>query len=334
MAETGRNKLISIIVPVYNAQDYLRRCVNSILSQTYRDIEVILIDDGSTDKSGGICDTFALLDERAKVFHIPNCGVSSARNLGISKAKGEWITFIDSDDWLNKDALETLSQRWDTDMVVGDFTISHREKRYLCENDWHMITGDLIGYLTNYLKRPSGYSMFVYVWGRLFKTSIIKTNFIRFNTQLKIFEDTLFLMDYLCHCNSVQYVRKHVYNFYVNEHPSSERNIYLDPLRFKTATSAVCYYLIKHGINTIPLAGQANVSFAIRQMIRYFSLDACCDKKQIRELIKTIVNDYDIQRGLKYFKPREGDSKLIPLLMKWKLITPLMWACKARAKCQ
>jgi len=325
--------MISVIIPIYNAQDYLGRCINSVLSQTYMDIEVILIDDGSTDKSGDMCDTFEALDSRVKVFHVKNGGPSVVRNYGIDKAKGEWITFVDADDWLAPDALENLSNR-QADMVIGDFIISHRPARFLCNDDWHMISGDIVGYLTNYLKRPSGYSMFVYVWGRLFKTSIIKTNFIRFNTKLRIFEDSLFLMDYLRHCNSVQYVRKHVYNFYVNQHPSSERNIYLDPLRFKTAVSAVCYYLITKGINTIPLAGQANVSFAIRQMVRYFDLDVEADKDKVKQLIKLIVYDDDIQRGLAYYQPAKGDSKVIPLLIKYKLITPLMWACKARAKCQ
>jgi glycosyltransferase involved in cell wall biosynthesis len=325
--------MISVIIPIYNAQDYLGRCINSVLSQTYRDIEVLLVDDGSTDKSGDMCDTFQMLDARVKVFHIQNGGPSAARNYALDKVKGQWVMFVDADDWLYHDALEHLSHRWDnSDMVVGDFTISGRPARFLCNDDYHMISGDLVAYLTAYLKRPSGYSMFVYVWGRLFKTAIIRNYNLYFNEQLRIFEDSLFLMDYLKHCSSVQYVRKYVYNFYVNQHPSSERNIYADPLRFKTATSAVCYYLISRGVNTIPLAGQANVSFAIRQMVRYFDLDMEADKERVKQLIKLIVLDDDIQRGLTYYQPTKGDSKIIPFLMKRKLITPLMWACKRRAK--
>lgn len=99
---------ISVIVPVYKAEKYLRKCVDSILAQTFRDFEVLLVDDGSPDKSGAICDEYAGKDPRVRVFHKENGGVSSARNKGIDEARGEWITFVDADDWLPEDALTAL----------------------------------------------------------------------------------------------------------------------------------------------------------------------------------------------------------------------------------
>ena len=90
--------MISVIVPVYNTEKYLNRCVDSVLSQTYTDFELLLVDDGSTDSSGTICDSYALQDERVRVFHQVNGGVSSARKLGLDNAQGEWVTLIDSDD--------------------------------------------------------------------------------------------------------------------------------------------------------------------------------------------------------------------------------------------
>lgn len=93
---------ISVIVPVYNAEKYLRRCVGSILAQTFTDFELLLVDDGSTDASGAICDEYASADARVRVFHKPNGGVSSARNLGLDNARGEWIAFADADDYLFK----------------------------------------------------------------------------------------------------------------------------------------------------------------------------------------------------------------------------------------
>ncbi|WP_298463161.1 glycosyltransferase family A protein [uncultured Mitsuokella sp.] len=98
--------LISVIVPVYNVEKYLQRCVESIMSQTYKMIEILLVDDGSSDRSGQICDDLALLDKRIRVFHKENGGVSSARNLGIEQASGEYICFVDSDDWLDTDYFE------------------------------------------------------------------------------------------------------------------------------------------------------------------------------------------------------------------------------------
>ena len=99
---------ISVIVPVYNVEKYLPRCIDSILSQTFKDFELLLIDDGSPDNCGKICDEYAAKDRRVRVFHKPNGGVSSARNLGLDKACGEWITFIDSDDYVAVDYLEEL----------------------------------------------------------------------------------------------------------------------------------------------------------------------------------------------------------------------------------
>ena len=95
--------MISVIVPVYKAEKYLRRCIDSILAQTYTDFELLLIDDGSPDRSGEICDEYAKQDSRVRVFHKPNAGVSSARNLGLDNAKGDWITFVDADDYLAPD---------------------------------------------------------------------------------------------------------------------------------------------------------------------------------------------------------------------------------------
>ena len=101
--------LISVIVPVYNAGEYLEKCVNSILNQTFTDFELILVDDGSTDASGSMCDEFAQKDSRVKVIHQSNAGSSAARNVGIKASSGAFLSFVDSDDWLDPDFLEVLS---------------------------------------------------------------------------------------------------------------------------------------------------------------------------------------------------------------------------------
>ena len=98
--------LVSVIVPVYKAEKWLHRCVDSILTQTMEDFELLLIDDGSPDRSGEICDEYAAKDSRVRVFHKENGGVSSARNLGLDNAKGEYICFLDSDDWIDSETLE------------------------------------------------------------------------------------------------------------------------------------------------------------------------------------------------------------------------------------
>ena len=103
---------ISVIVPVYNVEKYLTQCIESILSQTYQEFELLLIDDGSEDNSGSICDHYSNIDSRVHVFHKENGGVSSARNMGIEHAKGEWVCFVDSDDWIDKDTFEYITGLW------------------------------------------------------------------------------------------------------------------------------------------------------------------------------------------------------------------------------
>lgn len=98
--ETDKNDLISIVVPIYNVQDYLERCIQSIISQTYKNIEIILVDDGATDNSGKLCDEYLKKDERIKVIHKENGGLSDARNVGKENANGKYIAFIDSDDYI------------------------------------------------------------------------------------------------------------------------------------------------------------------------------------------------------------------------------------------
>lgn len=115
---------ISVIVPVYGIESYLPKCIQSLLSQTFRDIEIILVDDGSKDSSGRICDEFATRDSRIIVLHKPNGGLSSARNAGLDVASGSWIMHVDGDDWLEPDMLECLynkAQETDSDVVFADF---------------------------------------------------------------------------------------------------------------------------------------------------------------------------------------------------------------------
>lgn len=125
---------ISIIVPVYNAEKYLHKCITSILSQTFSNIEVLLIDDGSIDNSGLICDEYAAIDTRIRVIHKDNGGVSSARNVGIENAKGEWITFVDSDDWIVNTMYEEMYQTAmldNADVVYCDINMIYADSNHV-----------------------------------------------------------------------------------------------------------------------------------------------------------------------------------------------------------
>ena len=126
--------MISVIVPVYKVEPYLRQCVDSILGQTYRDIEVLLIDDGSPDRCGEICEEYAGKDARVRVFHTENNGLSSARNLGLREAKGEYIGFVDSDDWIDPDMYEILLRRIEESGTnVSVCGVRSESQRFICD---------------------------------------------------------------------------------------------------------------------------------------------------------------------------------------------------------
>ena len=143
--------LVSVIVPVYNVEEYLGRCVDSILAQTYGNLEVILVDDGAKDSSGTICDAFAEKDPRVRVIHKENGGLSSARNAGIDVATGDWLEFVDSDDWLEPDAVGSLLElalKHQVELVVGgrwDVNAKTREKKKgLCPRQQEVISGEAL----------------------------------------------------------------------------------------------------------------------------------------------------------------------------------------------
>ena len=193
---------LTIVVPVYNVRKYLCDCINSIISQSYSDFECILVDDGSTDGSGLICDEYAKKDGRIRVFHKENGGVSSARNVGLDNAEGEWVFFLDSDDLIPYEALHLLVSHMasDVDMVygsiqkfddveacvetisvnqVGDVSIEDALNAFVVPQ---IRTGDWQRYLFN----------------RLYRMSIIKEFSLRFFTDIHYKEDGLFVVQYLC----------------------------------------------------------------------------------------------------------------------------------------
>lgn len=186
----GINPKISVIIPVYKVENYLHRCVDSILAQSFTDFELILIDDGSPDRCGVICDEYAAKDSRILVFHKPNGGVSSARNLGLDNASGEWIAFIDSDDYVAVDYLSELvayTKLKNVDFVVTLNTISNHTK------DNHIVLRhDELELFSKYKFQNYGQP-----WGKLYSNNILKDIGLRFNPNVHLMEDLMFTLQYL-----------------------------------------------------------------------------------------------------------------------------------------
>lgn len=203
--------LVSIIVPVYKAERWLYRCVDSILAQTMPDFELLLIDDGSPDKSGEICDEYAKQDSRIRVFYKENGGVSSARNLGLDNAQGEWISFIDADDWVEKEYLARLTEKLDADMILGGVKYTSGE---IHKTDNEFYDEAFIG---NCICKYSGNSILKSPWGNLLRRRNINQNGLYFDLSVRYGEDTLFNKQYILGCKSVRVIAALNYNFRADE---------------------------------------------------------------------------------------------------------------------
>lgn len=201
------NELISIIVPVYNAQIVLDRCVESIINQTYRMWELILINDGSTDSSGAICDNYAENDSRIRVVHKENGGVSSARNYGLKEARGEYVTFIDADDWIESTYLKDLLSLGDADIIISGF--------HFCDETVYFNSATLIPRLYGEVAKKilTNRLLISTPWCKLFKRGILATSGLYFDKRIRLGEDTIFCLEYLGKCNSLKIVEGTGYHY-------------------------------------------------------------------------------------------------------------------------
>ncbi|MDG4944791.1 glycosyltransferase family 2 protein [Weeksellaceae bacterium KMM 9713] len=190
--------MISVIIPIYNSEKYLHQCINSVLEQDLEDIEVLLINDGSTDTSAEICNDFAIKDPRVKVFHKTNSGVSSSRNLGIEKASKEWIAFVDSDDIVSKNYFNELHINQNSDFIFTQLK-SYQNGVIRSILDFTPKKLNLEEFLINYPLNP----YFSGPCGKFYKTKIIKANGIKFNTKMNRGEDSLFNLHYIFKCTKI-----------------------------------------------------------------------------------------------------------------------------------
>lgn len=214
---------ISVIVPIYKAEKYLHRCVDSILAQTFTNFELILVDDGSPDGSGAICDEYAKKDSRIKVFHQENGGPSSARNTGLDNANGDIICFVDCDDIIDDNFLDNFNQK-DADIVIQGIYIDNTNNK----------TWEYIPIIDGYFTKENASTLIKSLWNannigylvtRAFKHKIIKTYNLRLNTEYRLREDEEFIWRYMSYCNTFASVNKGAYRYYVPNFNLKYKNI-------------------------------------------------------------------------------------------------------------
>lgn len=264
--------LVSIIIPIYNAQNYLVRCLESIKNQTYTNLEVLLIDDGSTDESGLIADNYAKSDSRFKVFHTENRGVSAARNLGLNNFTGEYVTFVDADDFILKQYIEKLynvsiecsvkrviSLPYDsTDGQIDDLLISDTKRVILLPVEEEF----------DYTK-PYAYGT---VWGGLVHKSLVED--VRFLPDLYVGEDEFFYSELLKKCKTIAIIEEQLYVYMLYQETAS-RGIYDE----KKKTNIFAWKMIEENFSDYPEVFQSR-------------LKARCCVTYLEELKKMLKSDY------------------------------------------
>ena len=297
--------MISIIVPVYNVEAYLPQCLDSLIGQTYKDIEIICVNDGATDGSLKILEEYAAKDKRLHVFTQDNQGVSAARNLAIEKAHGEWMMFVDSDDWMDLDVCEKLMDKATPDLNLAFFPYKREfnnssEPKYILGNQEKSFIGKeceelqirLIAPIEDEKIYPDKLNSFTTLWGKLYKTNIIKENKLEFVPLKEIGtgEDLLFNVQYFKFITKALLIPS-IYYHYRKNNVSSVTKLYKADLyeKWERLASYVKVEVLKYGNPTIEafLQYRSALSIVGLGINETFSNNSICKKnKAINQILK------------------------------------------------
>lgn len=279
-------KLVSVIIPIYNVEKYLEQCIESILNQTYENLEVILIDDGSTDNSPAICDSYAERDERIIVIHQNNQGISSVRNRGIKESRGEYIFWIDSDDYISEITIEELWKNLietNADMSICEYTQgSDREYRFEKEKQeykqvWDYKKGLELIYRSNHFSFVMAAS-----WAKLIKKSLYDGLMY---PEGKIFEDIYMSHRLISHCRKIVYSNHVLYYYYQWPDSILGKKLYIEKLDYLGAFEERIHFFEEL---TLPkLAEKARIQYLHALTWEYSrAKDILCDKEMTKHIKK------------------------------------------------
>lgn len=315
-------KLVSIVVPVYNAEKYIANCINALQKQIYSNIEIILVDDGSRDKSLEICNMFAANDERIKIVHKENGGVSSARNTGIEMASGEYLMFADSDDmaepfWVKR--MVELAGQWNVNLVICSYRTARNYAEAKQQNGsikafepvWASTREEfyeILGYMMTFRE-----TMFC-PWNKLFLMDIVNSQQLRFPEDMEYGEDFLFNLQYLEYCNGVIETKEQLY-IYLLQNPGSleakyKPDLYENQMKlYMAAKEFMIAHNVYHGFNVENLAYYCanRVIASIKNQFHRENRKSEWEKKQY---IKSIFDNPDVRESI-VIANLHGDQKQI-----------------------
>ena len=329
---------LSIIIPIYNADKYLDKCISSVLNQTYKNIELILVDDGSIDNSLSICQKYQLLDKRVKFYHQENNGPSSARNVGLNYAIGEYVAFIDADDYISEDMykeLIALMKKEKCDLIISPLIhefIGRKNKEVFPSNlnYYGLINNSSVD--ANKIYPLFETSLINGPCGKIYKASIIKEHQLRMPEEIHYAEDLIFNIDYLQYCKDI-YLTDKAFYYYVKKKSGSLTTSYTENLFHFMDTAhdkTIDYFSSKlHVTKEI----EESIHFAIiHHVISSFTnlFDKDCTKSRIEKkaFIRNILNNEKVK--VKIDKAhKEGIFPLLyKLFLQTRLIHVIYYTCK------
>lgn len=313
------NKIkISIIVPVYNADKHLDECIKSLIVQDYEDFEIILINDGSNDKSGDICDQYASSYKNVFVYHINNQGVSYARNYGIEQSTGEYLMFIDADDYVDKITLREMSKYFHYDLIISgqikDFFNNGNLVDQKSENGLKNIT--IVNELKNSINLILEKIKIDSACCKLYRKSIIEENNIRFRTDLAIREDTIFNINYLKYCSNLIALPNKYYHFRINinEEYICKRK---PEINYCDIYYEEYYGLIKiYKLKSIDIINRYIFNFYFEYLLYNYRFNQ--QEKELRiNTLKKLNSSKNFRKLIKCYKPQANFFKILLFLFEW-----------------
>ena len=312
-------KKISIIIPVYNAEQYIDNCLKSLIGQTYKNIEIILVDDGSKDSSYDICLEYSKKYSFIKIFHKTNGGPSSARNLGISKASGDYICFVDSDDTVAENYVEKLVEN-SADLVAGGFIEIYGEIRKnikICDAIQKFDNEEI------YIKflEASESDIFNSPGCKLYNKQIIERNNLKYDESLKMGEDLIFNIHYLKYCKSLVIIPECLY--YYNKNVLESLTKKFEFSRWNTEKIIYHEYKKIYEINNLYSNYRSKIDCMLllgAKKTIYILCTSNIKYSDSKKYIKKIINDNEIKEVIKYVKPQNKLTKVLLFLIKKRMI--------------
>ena len=345
------SEIISVIIPVYNCSHFISRAIDSILSQTYDNYDLIIVDDGSTDNSLQVCKQYAAKNNRIRIFTQDNAGVASARNRGLKEVIGKYVFFLDSDDYLRDDCLELLYESRNStgaQWVIGNISEIDTNGKILRDHVPLVINGiasdkskilyeneNANGYLLSYIYSPEGAQLITASWNKLYLFDIINKYNITFPTNMKYSEDIIFNLKYMRYIKKTLIINQPLLSYTVsndglsfsaiiaNELLSIENRIYEEFV--KTLSD-----IDKLSSNEIERLCSC---FFVYHIISALIRGSICRQNKLEQYneIKKIVKDRTFRKRLKYYSRKNGQSIMIPFMLKIKAAKLVMYFCKLKA---